>query len=157
MPYKGRGFAYQQYPTPKEDPVPTWDFENPGAKLRDYLEELQFWKRQGSVPPWKQGVKLYQSFKKGTVGRHISRKLRLPQIESEQGFDLLVEAIKDHFKTVMEAEPEVLSELAIYTTQRKPGQTYLEYTNSIRLKLAEFEQAIGETLPPMIKGFIIKR
>ena len=35
MPYKGKGFAYQQYPTPKEDPVPTWDFENPGAKLRD--------------------------------------------------------------------------------------------------------------------------
>ena len=102
-------------------------------------------------------MKLYQSFKKGTTGRHISRQLTLPQIESEQGFDLLVEAIKDHFKTVMEAEPEVLSELAIYITQRSSGQTYLEYTNAIRLKLAEFEQAIGETLPPKIKGFIIKR
>ena len=43
MPYKGKGFAAMQpYPTPKEDPVPTWDFDNPGAKLRDYLEELQF-------------------------------------------------------------------------------------------------------------------
>ena len=68
-----------------------------------------------------------------------------------------MEAIKDHFKTVMEAEPEVLSELAIYVTQRSPGQTYLEYTNNIKRKLAEFEQAIEETLPPKIKGFIIKR
>ena len=77
MPHKGKGYwdpyyGYNQYPQPKEDPVPTWNFDNPGAKLRDYLEDLAFWKRQGSVPPWKQGVKLYQSFKQGTTGKHIS-------------------------------------------------------------------------------------
>ena len=114
-PQKGKGYwdphyGYNQYPQPKEDPIPTWNFDNPSAKLRDYLEDLAFWKRQGSVPPWKQGVKLYQSFKQGSTGRQISRTLTNAQIESEQGFDLLVEAIKDHFKNVMEAEPEVLAE-----------------------------------------------
>ena len=64
IPQKGKGlwdpyYGYNQYPQPKEDPIPTWNFDNPSAKLRDYLEDLAFWKRQGSVPPWKQGVKLY--------------------------------------------------------------------------------------------------
>ena len=69
---KGKGnwdSYYPQYPQPKEEPLPTWDFNNPSAMLRDYLEELAFWKRQETVPPWKQGVKLCRSFKPGSQGR----------------------------------------------------------------------------------------
>ena len=56
-------------------------------------------------PPWKQGVRLFRSFKQGSTGRIIARTLTPERIELEQGFDLLVEAIKKHFKNVMEAEP----------------------------------------------------
>ena len=54
--------------------------------LRDYLEDLAFWKRQETVPPWKQGVKLYRSFKPGSQGRIIARTLTSEQIESETKF-----------------------------------------------------------------------
>lgn len=138
---------------PPHHPPPQYAGHGPA----DYLADLAFWKRHGSVPPWKQGVKLYQSFKQRSQGRIIARTLTDEQIEPEQGFDLIVEAINKHFKNVLEAEPEVLAELAVYVTQRDSRQTYLEYTNNIKRKLAEFEAAIKEEIPPKIKGFIIKR
>ena len=39
---KGKGHWDSSYPQPKEDPLPTWDFNNPSAMLRDHLEELAF-------------------------------------------------------------------------------------------------------------------
>ena len=97
----------QQYPMPKEEALPQWDFNNPGGQLKDYLNELAMWKRQGTVPPWNQGAKLYKPFKIGSKGRLIASQLAQEVIESEKGFDLIVEKIKEHFPNILEAEPEI--------------------------------------------------
>jgi len=49
----------------------------------------------------------------------IAKQLTQEQIQSEKGFDLIVEAVKKHFASHMEAEPEVLAELAVDQTQRE--------------------------------------
>ena len=44
------------------DPIPMWDFQEPGARLRPWLRELSFWRHDTSTPVNKQGVKLYKAF-----------------------------------------------------------------------------------------------
>ena len=43
------------------DPIPMWDFQKPGARLRLWLRELSFWRHDTSTPVNKQGVKLYKA------------------------------------------------------------------------------------------------
>ena len=132
--------------------MPTWDFNNPGGQLKDYLNELAMWKRQGTVPPWNQGTKLYKSFKIGSKGRLIANQLTPEIIESDKGFDLIVEKIKEHFAKFLEAELEVQAELSMYQTVRENRQTFMEFTGHLLRKLTDFETAIGEKIPPKIKG-----
>ena len=79
------------------------------------------------------------------------------QICSGQGFDLIIGAIRHHFLSYLEAEPEVQAEIALYQTTRSPKGTLVEYTSRISNKLREMESGFKELLPPKLKGFIIKR
>ena len=112
----GNGFGKGQwdsyYPTPKEDRY-----------------------HCGTLPILEPGIKLYKSFKIGSTGRMIANHLNLPEIESEKGFDLIVEQIKKHFASYLEAEPEVQGELALYQTQRENRQTFMEFTGKFQRKL----------------------
>ena len=74
-----------------------------------------------------------------------------------QGFDLIIGAIRHHFRSYLEAEPEVQAEIALYQPTRSPKGTFVEYTARISNKLREMESGFKELLPPKLKGFIIKR
>ena len=79
------------------------------------------------------------------------------QICSSQGFGLIVGAIRHHFRSYLEAEPEVQAEIALHQTMRAPKGTFVEYTSRISNKLREMESGFKEFLPPKVKGFIVKR
>ena len=79
------------------------------------------------------------------------------QICSGQGFDLIIGAIRHHFRSYLEAEPEVQAEIALYQSTRSPKGTFVECTSRISNKLREMESGFKELLPPKLKGLIIKR
>ena len=142
---------------PDRDPIPKWDFQEPGARLRPWLRELIFCRHDTSTPVNKQGVKLYKSLPLGTIGRSLADQFSEDQICSGQGFDLIIGAIRYHFRSYLEAEPEVQAELALYQTMSSPKGTFVESTSRISNKLCEMESGFKGTLPPKLKGFIIKR
>ena len=139
------------------DPIPKWDFQEPGARLRPWSRELSFWRHDTSTPANKQGVKLYKALHLGTIGRSLADQFSEDQICSGQGFDLIIGAIRHHFRSYLEAEPEVQAEIALYQTTRIQKGTCVEYTSRISNKLREMESGFKELLPPKLKGFIIKR
>ena len=105
----------------------------------------------------KQGVKLYKSLPLGTIGRSLADQFWEDLICSGQGFDLIIGAIRHHFRSYLEAEPEVQAEIALYQSTRSPKGTLVEYTSRISNKLREMESGFKEILQPKLKGFIIKR
>ena len=105
----------------------------------------------------KQGVKLYKALLLGTIGRSLADQFSEDQICSGQGFDLIICAIRHHFRSYLEAEPEVQAEIALYQSTRSPKGTFVEYTSRISNKLRKMESGFKELLPPKLKGFIIKR
>ena len=139
------------------DPIPKWDFQEPGARLRPWLRELSVWRHDTSTPVNKQGVKLYKSMPLGTTGRSLADQFSEDQICSGQGFDLIIGAIRHHFRSYLEAEPEVQAEIALYQSTRSVKGTFVEYTSRISNTLREMESGFKELLPPNLKGFIIKR
>ena len=139
------------------DPIPKWDFQDPGARLRPWLRELSFWRHDTSTPVNKQGVKLYKALPLGTIGRSLADQFSEDQICSGHGLDLIIGAIRHHFRSYLEAEPEVQAEIALYQSTRSPKGTFVEYTSRISNKLREMESGFKELLPPKLKGFIIKR
>ena len=138
------------------DPIPKWDFQETGARLKPWLRELSFWRHDTGTPVNKQGVKLYKSLPLGTIGRSLADQLSEDQICSGQGFDLIIGAIRHHFRSYLEAEPEVQAEIDLYQSTRSPNGTFVEYTSRISNKLREMESGFKELLPPKLKGFIIK-
>ena len=139
------------------DPIPKWDFQEPNARLRPWLRELSFWRHDTSTPLHKHGVKLYKSLPLGMVGRSLADQFSEEQNFSDQGFDLIVGAIRHHFRSYLEAEPEVQAEVALYQTTRTPKGTFVEFTSRISNRIREMESGFKECLPPKIKGFIRKR
>ena len=139
------------------DPIPKWDFQEPGTRLKPWLRELIFWRHDTSTPVNKQGVILYKALFLGTIGRSLADQFSEDQTCSGQGFDLIIGAIRHHFRTYLEAEPEVQAEIALYQSTRSPKGTFVEYTTRISNKLREMESGFKELLPPNLKGCIMKR
>ena len=139
------------------DPIPKWDFQEPGARLKPWLREISFWRHDTSTRLNKQGFKLYRSLPLGTIGRSLADQFSEDQICSGQGFDLIIGATRHHFRSYLEAEPEVQAEMALYQSTRSPTGTFVEYTSRISNKLREIESGFKEFIPPKLKGFIIKR
>ena len=126
------------------DPIPKWDFQESGARLKPSLRELSFWRHDTSTPVHKQGVKLYKASPLGTIGRSLADQFSKDQICSGQGFDLIIGAIRHHFQSYLEAEPEVQAEIALYQSTRSPEGTFVEYTSRISNKLREMESGFKE-------------
>ena len=59
------------------------------------------------TPVNKQGVKLYKALPLGTIGRSLADEFSKDQSCSGQGFDLIIGAIRNHFRSYLEGEPEV--------------------------------------------------
>ena len=104
----------------------------------------------------KKGVKLCKALPLGTIGRSLADQFSEDQIYSNQGFDLITGAIRHHFRSFLEAEPEVQAEVAFCQTTRAPKGTFVEYTSRIskwfqRVSSAEIEgfhhQATGQIDP----------
>ena len=70
---------------------------------------------------------------------------------------MIVGAMRHHFRSYLEAEPEVQTEVAMYQTTRTPKGTFVKFTSRISNKLCEMESGFKECLPPKRNGFIIKR
>ena len=153
--YKGGVMPFMEISD--RDPIPKWDFQEPGARLKPWLRELSFWRHDTSTPVNKQGVKLYKASLLRTIGRSLADQFSEDQICSGQGFDLIIGAIRHHFRSYLEAEPEVQAEIALYQSTRSPKGTFVEYTSRIRKKLREMESGFKALLPPKLKCFIIKR
>ena len=71
--YKGGVMPFMEFSD--RDPIPKWDFQEPGARLKPWLRELSFWRHDTSIPVNKQGVKLYKSLPLGTIGREFGRSI----------------------------------------------------------------------------------
>ena len=72
-------------------------------------------------------------------------------------FDLIIDAFLHHFRSFLEAEPEVQAEVALYQTTRTPTGTFVEFTSRLSNRIREMENSLKQCLPPKMKGFIIKR
>ena len=72
-------------------------------------------------------------------------------------FDLIIDAFRHHFRSFLEAEPEVQAKVALYQTTRTPTGTFVEFTSRIINRIREMENSLKECLPPKMRGFIIKR
>ena len=105
----------------------------------------------------KEGVKLYKALLFGTIGRSLPDQFSEDQICSGQGFDLIIGAIRYHFRSDLEAEPEVQAEIALHQSTSSPKGTFVEHTSRISNKFREMESGFKEILPSKLKGFIIKR
>ena len=60
----GKGYQRGGQPTMEitdRDPIPKWDFQEPGGCVRPWLRELNFLRHDTSTPLHKHGVKLYKS------------------------------------------------------------------------------------------------
>ena len=79
----------------------------------------------------KHGVKLYKALPLGTIGQSLPDQCNEEQICSNKGFDLIVGAIRHHFRPYLEAEPDVQNEVALYQTTRTPKGTFVEFTSRI--------------------------
>ena len=145
--YKGNGVvAFMEFSD--RDPIPKWDFQEPGARLRPWFRELSFGRHDTSTPVHKHGVKQYKTLpSERLVG--VCR-INFRRIKS-------VRVKRHHFRSYLEAEPEVQAEVALYQTMRAPKGTFVECTSRISNKLREMESGFKELLPPKLKGFIIKR
>ena len=104
----------------------------------------------------KRGVKLYKSLSIERVSRSLADQFSEEHICSDQGFDLIVGAMRHHFRSYLEAEPEVQAEVALYQTTRTPKGTFVEFTSPISNRIREMESGFEECLSPKMKGFIIK-
>ena len=135
------------------DPIPKWDFQEPGARLKPWLRELSFWRHDTSTPVNKQGVKLYKALHLGAIGRSLADQFSEDQICSGQGFDLIIGAILHHFRLYLEAEPKAQAEIALYQSTRSPKGTIVEYTSRISNKLREMESGFKELPSAQIEGF----
>ena len=144
--YKGGVIPFMEISD--RDPIPKWDFQERGARLRPWLRELSFWRHDTSTPVNKQDVKLYKALPLGTIGRSLADQFSEDQICSSQGFDLIIGEIRHHFRSYLEAEPEVQAEVALYQTMRAPKGTFVECTSRISNKLREMESGFKEPLPP---------
>ena len=156
----GRGYKSNGMPsmeTSDRDPIPKWNFQEPGARLKPWSRELSFGRHDTSFPVHKQGVKLYKALSPGTIGRSLADQFSEDQICLSRGFDLIIGAIRHHFRSHLEAEPEVQAEVALYQSTRSPKGTFVEYTSRISNKLREMESGFKELLPPKLKSFLIKR
>ena len=76
---------------------------------------------------------------------------------SEQGFEAILGAITQHFKSYLDIDPEVQCELSLYKTRRDPRATFVEYTTTMTSRLRDLERSLDEQIPPKLKGYIIKR
>ena len=110
------------------DLIPKWDFQEPGARLKRWLRVLSFWRHDTSTPVNKQCVKLCKAL---AIGRSWADLFSEDPICSGQGFDLIIGAIRHHFRSYLEAEPEVQAETALYQSTRSPKGTFVEYTSRI--------------------------
>ena len=124
-----------QNPAPKDIPQSSAkNFFLPGdafaqLQLKPWLRELSFWRHDTSTPVNKQGVKLFKTLHLGTIGRSLADQFSEDQNCSGQGFDLIIGAIRHHFRSYLEAEPEVQTEIALYQSMRSPKGTFVEYTS----------------------------
>ena len=141
--YKGNGMPFMEISD--RDPIPKWDFQEPGARWRPRSRELSFWRHDTSAPLHKQGVKLYKALHFGTIGRSLADQFSEDQICSSQGFDVIIGAIRHHFRSYREAEPEVQAEVALHQTTRAPKGTFVEYTPRISNKLREMGRVISKS------------
>ena len=144
--YKGNGVPFMEISD--RDPIPKLDFQEQRARLRPWLRELSFGRHDTSTPVHKHGVKLYKTLpSERLVG--VCR-INFRRIKS-------VRVKRLHFRSYLEAEPEVQAEVALCQTMRAPKGTFVEYTSRISNKLREMESGFKELLPPKLKSFIIKR
>ena len=84
--YKGGVMSFVEFWD--RDPIPKWDFQEPGARLKPWLRKFIFWRHDTSTPVHKQGVKLHKALHLGTIGRGLADQFSEDQICSGQGFDL---------------------------------------------------------------------
>ena len=119
--YKGGVMPFMEISD--RDPISKWDFQEPGARLRPWLRELSFWRTRHQYSCEQTRCQTVQSIALGTIGRSLADQFSEDQICSGQGFDLIIGAIRQHFRSYLEAEPEVQAELALYQTTRAPKGT----------------------------------
>ena len=90
----------------------------------------------------------------GTVGRSLADEFSEEQFCSDWSVDLIIDAMQRHFRSFLEAEPEVQAVVALYQKTRTPKGTFVEFISN---RIRDRANSLKELLPPKMKGFIIKR
>ena len=93
------------------DPIPKWDFQEPGARFETLVTRAQFLatRYQYSCEQTRCQIVQVVAPSKRLVGvwQINSRRIKFARVK---GFDLIIGAIRHHFRSYLEAEPEVQAE-----------------------------------------------
>ena len=113
--YKGGVMPFMEFSD--RDPILKWDFQEPGARLKPWLRELSFWRHDTSIPVNKTRCQIVQVIApRNDRSECLADQFSEDQICSGQGFDLIIGAIRHHFRSYLEAEPEVQAEIGLVPT-----------------------------------------
>ena len=104
-----------------------------------------------------QGVKLYKALPLGTIGRSLADQFSEDQICSGQGFDLIIGAIRHHFRSYLEAEPEVQADIDLYQSSRSPKGTFVNTRRESATNFEKWRVVSKRLFRQKLKGFIVKR
>ena len=106
---------------------------------------------------YKHGVKLYKALLLGTIGWSLADQFSEDQICSSQGFDLIIGAIRHHFRSYLEAEREVQAEVALYKSTRSPKRHFCGIHVANQQQTSRDGEWFQRASSAKIEGFIIKR
>ena len=143
--YKGGVMPFMEFSD--RDPIPKWDFQEPGARLKPWLRELSFWQHDTSIPLNRLGVRRYNSLFSEQILGVWQSKVSEHQICSGQGFDLIIGAIRQTaFDRICRQYPDGTDQnYASYQSTRSPKGTFVEYTSRTSNKHRRTQRVISKS------------
>lgn len=82
------------------DPPPAFDGTNPDA-LKQYLRDLAQWRWETDIPKLKHAVKVIRQL--SGSARAAADEVSIEQLQSEDGIELVIKKLKEHFQLHLEA------------------------------------------------------
>lgn len=140
-------------PTWKDrDPPPSFDGDVEGFK--QFVRDLKLWRRDTDAPERKHGVKVLRQLT--GQAKAICNELSVEEITSENGLDLILNKLREHYSPHLETTMPKAFEKAVYGEPRKPKENICDFV--IRQDAAFRElQDEGVKLSDEVKGYLLYR
>ena len=138
-----------------KDPCPKWEGDHPETSLKPWLREIKRWYNHTIVAPRRRGQKLIRALPMNSMAYRAANLLSDEDIDSANGFDLIVEEIKNTYSWIFEIEPQITLIDVIFGDARHPRQLFTEFIAERRFMVRAFETAFKTTFPSMFWGIML--